>query len=608
MQRNAVAALIAGIMASPITAGADQTYQLDDVVVTATRTAETADETLAPVTVITHEDIVRSQAQSLVDLLRGQPGVTLANNGGQGKTTSLYLRGSNSDHVLVLVDGVKIGSATTGEAAFQDIPLELIDRIEIVRGPRSSLYGSEAIGGVIQIFTKRGSGAARPTLAVGGGSYGTVQGAATVSGGFGSGGWYSLGLADFNTQGVNACKGSLTAGCFVIEPDKDGYSNQSGRLRAGWRFADGTEAELNWLQANGRNAYDGSYVNESSTLQQVFGAHVGFQAAQAWHADLRAGQNEDYSDNYLNGVFQSRFDTRRNTLSWQNDIDLKPGQRLVAGVDWQNDSINSTTHYGVTSRDDTGLFAQYLAEFGRHSLQLAGRGDDNQQFGSTTTGSVAYGYALNDDLRLTASYGNAFKAPTFNELYYPGFGNAGLHPERSHSLDLGVAGKAGWGRWSLHAYETHITDLIAYDASYIPSNIDSARITGLEAEAATRMYGWDLRGNVNLLDPVDDAPGANSGKLLPRRTRSALTLDADRSFGVWSMGATLRAEGGRYDDLANRTRLAGYATVDLRAEYRLDRAWRLQGKVENLFNKDYETAYLYNQPGRGFYVMLRYLP
>jgi vitamin B12 transporter len=608
MQRNAVAALLAGIMASPITAGADQTYQLDAVVVTATRTAETADETLAPVTVITHEDIVRSQAQSIEDLLRGQPGVTLSNNGGAGKTTNLYLRGTNEDHVLVLVDGVKIGSATTGFAAFQEIPLELIDRIEIVRGPRSSLYGSEAIGGVIQIFTKRGSGAARPTLAVGGGSHGTVQGAATLSGGFGSGGWYSLGLADFSTQGFNACKGSLTAGCFVIEPDKDGYSNQSGRLRAGWRFADGTEAELNWLQANGRNAYDGSYSNEARTLQQVLGTRLGFKPTDAWHVDLRAGQSEDHSDGYLNGVFQSRFDTRRNTLSWQNDVVLKPGQQVVAGVDWQNDSIDSTTSYAVTSRDNTGLFAQYLAEFGRHSLQLAGRGDDNQQFGSTTTGSVAYGYALSDDLRLTASYGNAFKAPTFNELYYPGFGNAGLHPERSHSLDLGVEGKAGWGRWSLHAYETHITDLIAYDASYIPSNIDSARITGLEAEASARVYGWDLRGNVNLLDPVDDAPGANAGKLLPRRTRSALTLGADRSFGAWSMGATLRAEGGRYDDLANRTRLAGYATVDLRAEYRLDRAWRLQGKVENLFNKDYETAYLYNQPGRGFYVMLRYQP
>lgn len=610
MQRNALAALIAGIMAPTFAAGADQNYQLDDVVVTATRTAQTADQTLAPVTVISHDDIIRSQASSVEDVLRGQTGVEISNSGGQGKTTSVYLRGTNDDHVLVLVDGVKIGSATTGTAAFQDIPVELIDRIEIVRGPMSSLYGPDAIGGVIQIFTRRGGGPARASLALGGGSYGTAQGSATLSGGFGTAGWYSLGLADFYTEGFNACRGSLSAACYTIEPDKDGYSNQSGHLRAGWRFSGGTEIELNWLQAAGRTDYDGSIVNESSVTQQVLGARLGFSPVAAWHSSLLAGQNEDYSDNYLNGVFESRFNSRRQTLSWQNDLALTAGQRLVAGIDWQNDHVDSTTSFTTNSRDDTGVFAQYLAEFGRHSLQLSGRGDDNEQFGSATTGSVAYGYRLDSDLRFTASYGNAFKAPTFNQLYWPGYGNPNLRPERSRSLDMGLAGNSASSRWSLHAYETRVTDLIVLDASnsYLPSNIDSARIDGIEAEAATRLYGWDLHGNLSLLRPVDAGGGSNDGKVLPRRAQRTLMLDADRSFGAWSLGATLRAEGGRYEDVKNTIRLAGYATVDLRTEYRLARAWRVQAKVENLFNKDYQTAYLYNQPGRGVYVMLRYQP
>ncbi len=586
-------------------------YDLGTIVVTATRTARTADETLVPVTVITRKEIERSQAQSVADLLSGQPGISVANNGGQGKATSVFLRGANADHVLVLVDGMKIGSATTGTASFQDIPMELIERIEIVRGPRSSLYGSEAIGGVIQIFTRKGDGSPKPSFSIGAGSHGTWQGSAALSGGVGSGGWYSLGLSAVDTDGFNACKGKPApngAGCFTSEPDKDGYRNQSGRLRAGWRFGNGTKAEVNWLRARGNNQYDGSFVNESESIQQVLGASLSFVPSAIWHTSLRVSQSQDDSDNFKNGVFKSRFNTRRDLFSWQNDIELAKGHQLVAGVDWQEDRITSSTAYAVTSRDNTGVFAQYLAEIGGHDVQLSARHDDNQQFGAKTTGGAAWGYNLNRDLRLTASYGTAFKAPTFNQLYFPGFGNASLRPEQSRSLDFGLAGKTGAGRWSLNAFETRVTDLIGFDASFNPVNIDTARIRGIEAVAATRVLDWDLRGNLTLLDPENQAAGANHGKVLPRRARQSLSLSADRDFGNWSAGATLRGAGRRYDNLANTLELDGYATLDLRGEYRLNKDWRLQARVENLFDKDYETAYLYNQPGRGAYLTLRYQP
>jgi vitamin B12 transporter len=590
-------------------AGAELAAGLDDVVVTATRTARSVDETLAAVTVITRKDIERSQAKGVDDLLRGQPGLSVSNNGGAGKATSVFLRGTESDHVLVLVDGVKIGSATLGTAALQDLPLELIERIEIVRGPRSSLYGSEAIGGVIHIFTKRGGGAAlKPSLSLGAGSNQTWQAAASLHGGLGEAGWFSLGLSGLDTAGFNACKGSFSAGCFTVEPDRDAYRNLAARLRAGWRFGDGGEAEINWLRADGENEFDGGFQNESESAQQLLSATLRLRPLANWSASLLVALSEDRSDNFHDGIFSTRFDTRRETVSLQNTLELGAAGQVVLGIDRQDDEVSGSTVYAADSRDTTGLFAEYLVRLAGHDLQASLRHDDNSQFGGHVTGGLAWGHDLADGLRLTASYGTAFKAPTFNELYFPGFGNPDLRPEASRSVEFGLTGRTEAGRWSLGVFETRVTDLVGFDASFSPVNIDSARIRGFEGETVWRLGGWDLRGNLTLLDPVNRSAGANRGNLLPRRAERALAVHADRDFGAWSVGASLRGEGRRYDNLANTRPLEGYAILDLRGEYHLDRDWRLQARLENLLDKDYQTAYLYNQPGRGLYLNLRYQP
>lgn len=601
-----MAAILLLLSASCAIASANVSDELSPVIVTANRLAQSADDSLFPVTVITHLDIEQSQTQSLEDLLRGQVGIDISNNGGQGKTTSVFLRGTNSDHVLVLMDGTKIGSATTGTAALQDIPVALIDHIEIVRGPLSSLYGSEAIGGVIQIFTRKGQGPASSAVSVGGGSYSTKQGDMALSGSIGQGSWYSLGVSGFDTQGFNACQGSLTAGCYTIEPDKDGYRNISARLRLGKRFASGTEMEVNALRTTGDTQYDGMSSNESKTAQDVVGASSNMNILPAWFARFQLGQSRDNSDNYLNGVYQSRFNTRRDSASWQNNFSLDTQETLTAGIDWRNDQIDSTTVYTVTSRNNTGVYAEYLSKFGAQNLQLSLRQDHNQQFGSATTGNAAWGYRVSPHMRINIAYGTAFKAPTFNELYYPGFGNANLHPERSRSLDIGLASHTRTQQWSIHAYETRVTDLIGYDASYTPVNIDAARIRGVEAVVDQRFGLWTIHANLSLLRPINEAAGANNSKLLSRRAEQLFSLSADRKQGAWSIGASLRGEGHRYDDLANTQVLGGYATLDLRSEYRFDNTWRLQGHIENVFDKTYQTAYLYNQPGRGVYLMLRY--
>lgn len=584
---------------------------LDPIIVTATRTAQTAEETLSSVTVITRTEIERQQAQSVQELLRGIPGVSIANNGGPGKATSLFLRGTESDHVLVLIDGIKVGSATLGTTAFEDIPVEQIERVEIVRGPRSSLYGSEAIGGVIQIFTRTGGGDLKPFFSVGGGSDRTYNSSAGLSGG-GERGWFSVSASGIDTEGFNACDGKPSpggAGCFTTEPDKDGYRNVSGSLRAGYRFDTGLEMDVHALRAEGKNEFDGRFVNESESMQQVLGGTLRFSPVEIWQATLTVGRSRDESDNFKDGVFKSRFNTERDTVTFQNDFAIAIEHLLTVGADHLDDRVDGTTAYAVSSRDNTGLFTQYQGTLGAHDVQLSLRQDDNEQFGSQNTGGAAWGYALSESLRLTASYGTAFKAPTFNELYFPGFGKPNLRPETSRSVELGLRGESTWGHWSLNAYETRIDDLIAFDSRiFAPANIDQARIRGLEAVLGTRLGNWDLNANLTLLAPENRSASATDGNVLPRRARQFLRLDADRDFGRYRLGTTLLAADKRYDDLANTRRLSGYATLDVRAEVALTKDWRVQARVENLLDKDYETAAFFNQPGRSLYLTLRYQP
>ncbi len=583
---------------------------LQQQIVTATRTAQTVEQSLAAVTVLDRERIERSQAASLPELLKQVPGVSLTNSGGPGKNTSLFMRGSESDHVLVIVDGVKIGSVTGGGAALQDLPLELIERIEVVRGPRSSLYGSEAIGGVIQIFTRKGQGeGAKPFFSAGYGTHDSYSGSIGVSGGDGRG-WYSLGASGSDTDGINA-KSVQTSG---YESDADGYRNLSATLSAGYRFDNGLELDANVLRAKSHNDYDS--VNSKRTAgfganadgeSRVFGTRARFSPLERWSVTLQAGRSEDDSDAYQDGRFYSRFDSRRDSLSWQNDIELAVGHTLTLGVDHQHDEVDSTATYAEDSRDNDGYFAQYLGQAGRHDWQVSLRHDDNEQFGQHDTGNVGYGYGFTDWLRGSISYGSAFKAPTFNELYYPDYGNPNLEAETSRSLEIGLAGQHGWGHWAVNAYRTVIDDLIAYDASIFgPANVQEARIRGVELVVGSQLMGWDWSANYSLLEPENRSAGANHGNELTRRAKQLFNFDVDRRLGAFSVGASLHAEGQRYDDLANQNELAGYATLDLRGEYRMSPEWRLQARVANLLDADYETARGYNQPGQAAYLTVRY--
>jgi len=595
---------------------ADDAYlsRLETVTVTATRTERSVEESLASVTVIDRDEIERRQAQSVQEVLRGVPGLSIANNGGLGKSTSVFLRGTESGHVLVLIDGVRAGSATTGTTAFQDIPIDQIERIEIVRGPRSSLYGSEAIGGVIQIFTRKGGEGFKPYLSFGAGSHSMYKAAGGVSGGDDRA-WYSLNGSRLETRGFNACAGrpfSLGGGgCFAHQPDDDGYRNTSGSARAGYRFDNGLEIEGNLLHAEGENEFDGNLQNRSTFVQQMVGGRLKYSPFEFWTTSLRAGRTLDESDNFRDRRFSSTFDTQRVNVTWQNDFALAEGHLLTLGLDYYNDQVDSTTDYAVDSRDDKAGFAQYQLTLGGFDAVLGTRVDDNEQFGVYPTGNVALGYGFDNGIRLSASWGKAFKAPTFNELYFPGFGNPMLEPETSESWEVGISGQHWDVAWALNGYHTEIDDMIATvcgQVSCFAENLDRARILGLEAQASTRLWGFDIAANLSLIDPENLSEGANNGNRLPRRAQTMFRFDLDRSVGPVRVGTTVYGEGRRFDDVANTQRLAGYVTVDLRASVDLYRGLSLEGRVANLLNKQYQTARFFYQDDLNFFLTVRYAP
>ena len=594
----------------------------DEIVVTGTRTEVALEDSLVPAQVIDREEIERSQARSLQDLLKGRAGVNFTNQGGAGKLTTLFLRGAESDHVLVLVDGIRVGSATSGLSMFQDLPVDQIERIEIIRGPRSSLYGSEAIGGVIQIFTRKGGTGFEPHLRIGAGSHSLREASAGFSN-RGERGWISAEGAYQETDGFNACRGSeaLFQGCFADEPDLDGYRNLSLSLRGGVEVGDTLVVEGHFLNADNDNEFDGSRFggNETSNTQRVLGGKLAWSPGTRVKVSAQAGRAIDKYQAYFREAgtrrFVDNFDTRRDTASVQADIAIADGQLLSAGGDWQRDEVTSHTGFTVTSRDNTAAFVEYQGKFGAHQLQASVRNDDNEQFGNHSTGSIGWGMGLGNDFKLNATYGTGFKAPTFNDLYYPFGGNPHLEPEESKSLNLGIGQYASAWNWTFNVYETRIDSLTGYDSFFNLVQVDEARIRGAELTFATSIAGWDLSTQLSYVDPRADArltaegtDNPNYGNLLPRRSPRSGRIDIDRSFGAFRFGTTVSGASARYDDAANNLRLGGYGTVDLRVEYAVNADWSLQARATNVFDRDYETIAWYNQPGREYGLSLRYQP
>jgi vitamin B12 transporter len=605
-----VALALALAFSSSVFAQAADDRKLEAVVVTATRTPQIATDVLSDYVVISSEDIARSGETTLVNLLQRQRGIEIARNGGPGTTSSVFIRGTNNNQSLVLIDGVRTSSSTTGGASWAGIPLSQIDHIEIVYGPLSSLYGADAIGGVVQIFTKQGEGAPSATAAVGIGSYNTRTLEAGISGSTSNGAVlrYALRAAHEKSDGFSATK----PGAFGFNPDADGYQNDSvsGRLSAEWEK--GHEFGINFMHSRLDNQFDNSATFDDRNLQrlQTVALFSKDRFMTNWLSTVQLSTSADKLD-AIDSSGTTHFDTRQNDLSWQNDFTLGSdllqvvAERREEKVDTSNAAVNNT-------RDTNSIAGAYQLRRGAHLATASLRSDHSTQFGSKTTGSVAYGYRITNNLRVNASYGTSFRAPTFNELYFPNYGIATNQPERGRNTEAGIYYEDGKTTLSAVVYRNRITDLIvstpvcpvdqathAFGCAY---NVNQALLRGLTLGAATTIGHTTLRGTIDLQDPRDET----ADRLLARRARQHGTLGIEQALGKAMVGADFTVSGKRYDNATNTTVLGGYGTLDFHASYDLASNWSLFGRWNNVFDKRYELVRNYATPESNLFVGVRY--
>jgi vitamin B12 transporter len=575
----------------------------EDVVVTASRIPQSRGSVLSDVTVIDSEEIEHAGQSTLVELLQRQPGIEISSNGGAGKATSVFLRGTNADHVVVLVDGLRINSVTLGTNSFENIPLAQIERIEILRGPASSLYGADAIGGVIQIFTKRGEGAMKFNAFAGYGSYNTKRAEAGVSGSVAST-RYALNASVLDTSGFSSKK--VTTG---FDADNDPYRDLSVTMNLTQQIAEGHELDLQFFQSRGHNYYDCNssvcYLDETLRSYAVTSRN---QLSSFWNSTLRFGVGVDDSQDH--SASPGTFNTDQRQASWQNDFTLPLGT-LTLAYDRLEQEVSSTTSYTVKSRDNNGWLASYLADLDAHSLQLSIRRDDNSQYGQHTTGGAAYGYRIAPHWRATASLGTAFKAPTFNQLYFPGFGNANLQPESSRNREISLRYEIQMVHGNLTVFDNQIKNLIVFAPN--PINLSEAEIKGVTFDGGWQISEhWQAGGNITVQSPRDQA----SHLLLPRRGQRHGTLNLSYEAGAFRTGAEVMGTSERFNDSTNTKRMGGYTLLNLTASYAYAPAWRIEARANNILDKEYILAYTgntatsapYETAGANLFVGLRWQP
>ena len=605
----ALTQLPAQAQAQPQSQALAQSRQLDPVVVTATRTPRQVTEVVAEVTVIDRAMLERSEGRSLVEVLSQAPGLQFSATGGLGTNTSLFVRGLEARHVLLLVDGVRLGSATVGTASFDNLPIDLIDRIEIVRGPMTSLYGSNAMGGVVQVFTRRGTpglrGNARASL--GSHGYGLASGGVT----FGDDRVdVAAQVQHQRTRGFSATNEKEPFGSF--NPDADGFRQNAASVRAGWTFAPGWRLEGLWLDAHGRTQYDdGPGVDARAGLRNSVGSvQVGGPVMPGWRTQLSVGRALDRYDTLsAASTFATlgAIETVQRQVTWENAVALPLGEALLAVERIEQDVSRSVTGYDVGTRRIDALAAGWSASVGAHDVQASLRRDRNSQFGGRTTGALAYAYKLSAAWRAGGSYGTSFTAPSFNQLYYPGFGTPTLQPEEGRHGELFVQWAEAGQRVRATVYDQRYDSFISSGPQ--ASNIPRVRIRGGTLAWEARVGALGLSASLDHVAPRNATEGsADRGRLLPRRARDAVKAAVDWTAGACNVSAAWQAYSSRYDDPANTLRLGGYGVVDLRAEWAMTRDWALGVKLNNVGGKAYETVYGYNQPGREGFVTLRWAP
>ncbi|MGF6634419.1 TonB-dependent receptor domain-containing protein [Paraburkholderia sp. MM6662-R1] len=579
---------------------------LSPIVVTAQRGPQALRDAIPQTTQFDQQDIADTTATDLPGLLQLAPGAQISRTGGPGSTTSLFLRGASSTQSLLLIDGVRVDSVSLGSAQLAQIPLDQVDHVEVVNGNVSALYGSGAIGGVVQVFTKDGGDhPPRFNFSVGYGSYRTQTQTAGVNGALDQDGrtTFNISLARTKDDGFSSLNPLEAPNA---NPNANGNLNESISASLRHKFTDRWDAGVSYFQSNNDNSYDNAYGeptdlnNLYSKVRQV-SVFANGKLTDWWTTHVTLAEGDDRSVSNTNGIYNGRFDTDNRQYTWQNDFALAANQKLQLGYEHLDQTLDSDTFAAPDRRVDS-VFAGYSARFGRNQIQANVRRDQYSDFGGANSYYLGYGFDITSRWKVTASYSDAFRAPSFDDLYYPISGNPSIQPERSHSVEAGLQyATDALGVMRLNAFQTRYTNLIDYVQTipgiYLAENVGRAKVQGLEGSWSGHVGKTDVRATVTLQNPVD----LDNDTDLVRRARRFGSFAVNRSIGGWRVGGEWIVSGPRTDSTGN---LGGYGIVNLSARYNVTKAWYVSAQIDNLFNKDYETAYSYNSPRRGAYLTL----
>jgi vitamin B12 transporter len=605
------ASAVAVFAASPVLAQSQAVATLGEVVVTATRVEQSLTKVLADVTVIDADVIERSGAVSLADVLVHVPGIEMVRNGGPLGTTSLFLRGGNTNHTVVMIDGIRLDTQNgAGGATCQSIPAQQIERIEILRGPAAAIYGSDAIAGVIQVFTKNSKSGVQPSVGLGVGTYGTRTATAGLLGGHE--GWrYALSLVRETSDGYNIQP--------AANPDNDGYTRDTATLRLGRDLVAGHKLEGTWVYTDADAGYDSTtaktnvnYAKDNRTVQKLnaLGLNWNVRWSDVWSSTVGVTQALDHYQTLPSPGAVPSYDTKTTiqTALWNNTLRWRDALWTV-GLEGRRDALtNSGTTPKDTKRDQNAVALGYSTQFDAHSWQANARLDRDSDFGDHTTETLAYGYEWSPQWRLSASMGTGFRSPTLYQRFSD-YGFAGLKPEESFSRELGVTYRHEAQTLSVVAYHNQITNLIAFGAAGACvssfgcyANTSKATLQGVTLAGETRWGSVFWRASLDLQDPVD----SENGNRLARRAQTVVKLGAETAWQGWDWKADVLLSGDRFDDAANKTLLPGYGLLNVGASRSIARQTELLVRLDNVGDKAYETAKGYANPGRSLFVGVKW--
>lgn len=575
---------------------------LEPVVVTASRVEQLQKDTIAHTTVITSEQIKKNGSSDIRTVLSREAGIQITQNGGAGSVTGLFLRGADTRQTLVLIDGIPMTKQdASGAVSIEQIQLDQIDHIEVVRGNVSAIYGSGAIGGVIQIFTKTGKGPAQFTATAEVGPRSSQKAVAGVSGKTGDVS-YALTLSKVRTNGFSAINTQLQP---KANPDNDGYDNKSASGMLAYDIAKGHQVGVRFLKSDGTTQYDSAFATPTQTQTQyvkndMYSVFSKNRITANWQSNLTYST---FKDDYLavEGTSRSAYVTKTNQLQWANDVQLNNDWTLTGGAEHRQEKVDTVPSFGSGINKDrnlTGLFSGALGQVGNHQLQANVRHDKYSDVGNANTYYLGYGYNVTERLKATVAQSTAFSAAPLGYLFAPGYGNPNLKPEKVKTQEIGLQYASDEGLLKTTLFQSESREQFDFDMNTFKfGNIARVQNTGLEVSYVGKLLGNDFRSSLTMQDPKNKATDAT----LSRRAKVLAAIGLSRDFGALTLGGDVSYTGPRKDGTRD---LEPYSLTNLYARYKVSKQLAAYARLENAFNKVYQTAYGYNQAPRGLFIGL----